>query len=145
MTEKFYSVEEISQMLELHPKTVRRFIREGKIPGKKLGREWKVAREDFIAYAHGELAGTGEKEVRTFSPPAQRISVSAVIELHEKDSEEASRLSNSLIAMLNAKDPAWGPARYDLIYHPEDGKARFVLYGSPIFISEIMKLFANII
>ncbi len=143
MNERFYSVDEISQMLTLHPKTVRRFIREGKITGKKIGREWKVAQADFIAYAHGELSEVAEQE-QVYSAPKNRITVSAVVEFYEKESEEASRISNSLIAILNSKEPSWGNARYDLIYNPEDGKARFVLYGTPVFISEIMKIFSYI-
>ncbi len=130
-------------MLSLHPKTVRRFIREGKIAGKKIGREWKVTHKDFVTYTHGEFSES-EGEPRVYETRENRITVSAVVELYERESEEASRISNSLIAMLNTKDPSWGNARYDLIYHPEEGKARFILYGTPLFISEILKMFTYI-
>jgi len=142
MENKYYSVEEISRILDLHPKTVRRFIREGKIKAKKIGRAWKIHQDDFKEYAHGELDQPKQDKIN-YSPPGAkgRIHVSAVVEIHEKESEEASRISNSLIAMLNSKDPSWGNARYDLIYHPEEGKARFVLYGTPAFIAAIMKFF----
>ena len=146
MKDIFYSVEEIAHMLGLHPKTVRRFIREGKIRAKKIGRAWKVHQDDFREYTHAELKDTGRKEVSYSSRyNQQRISVSAVIEIWEKETDEASRISNSLIAMLNSKDPAWGNTRYDLIYHPETGKARFVLFGTPAFIGAIMQMFTVIL
>ena len=64
-----------------------------------------------------------------------------MIEITEQKLEEASRISNSLLAILNSKDPAWGKTRYDFIYHPEIQKARFVIYGSPKFISAVMRSF----
>jgi len=142
MEQKLYSVEEIARFLDLHPKTVRRFIREGKIKARKIGRAWRIQQDDLREYAHGELAYNREES--GFSPDTglqERISVSAVIEIHEGSREEASRISNSLIAMLNCKDPSWGKSRYDFIYNPETKKARFILYGSPRFLRDVLKAF----
>lgn len=155
MEQKFYTVDEIASIIDLHPKTVRRFIREGKIKAVKIGRSWRISQEDFAEYAHMELKpGTEvEKDIHSaataekYAEPGNknRVSVSAVIEIHEKEPEEASRISNSLMALLNSKDPGWGQTRYDFIYHPEVKKARFVLYGSPTFIAAIMQIFQVII
>jgi excisionase family DNA binding protein len=146
MEQQFYSVEEIAKILDLHPKTVRRFIREGKLKARKIGRTWKISQENFKEYAHGELKQEeapekGQDAGIDYQGIEQRITVSAVIEITEQESEEASRISNSLIALLNSKDPAWGRTRFDFIYHPEIRKARFILYGSPRFISAVMKSF----
>lgn len=145
MKHNMYSVTELSDILDLHPKTVRRFIREGKIKGTKIGRSWKVHQSDLRQYTHSELTNEVKDEV-VYSPAdnPDRITVSAVIEIWEKNSDEASRISNSLIALLNTKDPSWGKTRYDFIYQPEVGKARFILYGSPAFIGAIMRIFAVI-
>jgi excisionase family DNA binding protein len=145
MEQKFYSVDEIAGILNLHPKTVRRIIREGKLRARKIGRAWKISQESFKEYAHGELKQEKEEE-----PPVpsrdlkQRITVSAVIEITEQGSQEATRISNSLIALLNSKDASWGETRFDFIYHPEIRKARFILYGSPGFIAAVMKSFEMI-
>lgn len=150
MNDIFYSVDDISRMLDLHPKTVRRFIREGDIKGRKFGREWKVLRKDLAEYTHAELAVPADTQPggsgggREDSSVAASVTVSAVIEIRGKDSEEASRISNSLMALLNSKDQAWGKTRFDFIYHPEDGRARYIIYGSPAFIAEIMKVFSII-
>ena len=120
MEQKFYSVGEIARILGLHPKTVQRFIREGKLKARKIGRAWRVSRAGFVEYAHGELKQENVPESRFNSLDLiQRITVSAVIEITEQKLEEASRISNSLLAILNSKDPAWGKTRYDFIYHPE--------------------------
>ncbi|MBI9103190.1 MAG: helix-turn-helix domain-containing protein [Spirochaetales bacterium] len=142
MEQKLYSTEEAAKILSLHPKTVRRFIREGQIQARKIGREWRIAFDDLKAYAHAELAAPEKEPTEPEaerSKIGERIKISTVIELNDSDQEESSRISNSLIALLNCKDPAWGKSRYDFIYHPETGKARFMLYGTPAFISTVLK------
>jgi len=137
-----YSIMELTKILNLHEKTILRFIHEGKITAKKIGRAWMVHEDDLKAYAHGELAGREQPRLEPdYASLGERISVSAVIEIREENSEEASRISNSLMAMLNGKDESWGPARFDFIYYPEAAKAKYVLYGSPAFIAQILKTF----
>lgn len=135
----FYSVEDLTEILNLHPKTIRRFIREGKLQGRKIGRTWQVHRDELKEFAHAKLTSPSEdpaKNTDSYSTQSgdERIRVSTVIELMEKEPDEASRISNSLIAMLNCKDPSWGPVRYDMMYDKDSRTARFVLYGSPAFI-----------
>ncbi|MCX7027107.1 MAG: hypothetical protein NT061_06445 [Spirochaetes bacterium] len=73
--------------------------------------------------------------------PASRIAVSAVVEIDEQNSEEASRISNSLLAMLNCKDESWGKSRFDFVYYPEVRKAKYILYGTPGFIAAVLGTF----
>ncbi|MEN6368795.1 MAG: helix-turn-helix domain-containing protein [Thermotogota bacterium] len=135
-----YTVQELAEILSLHPKTVQRFIREGKIKATKIGREWRVRKEDLRDFAHAELSAPPADEPQATTRLADRVQVSAVIELDEGHSSEVSRISNSLLAALNSKDPRFGEARYDLVYHPEVRKARFVLSGTPLLIRTILEL-----
>jgi len=135
-----YTVTELATILSLHPKTVQRFIREGKIKATKIGREWRVHKDDLREFAHGELSAPRAEEPAATTRLADRVQVTTVIELDEGHSSEVSRLSNSLIAVLNGKDPRFGETRYDLIYHPEVRKARFVVHGTPRFIRTLLEL-----
>ena len=136
---RFYSVVEIAEALSLHPKTVARFIREGRITARKIGREWRVSAADLAQYAHGELAGESV-EATSEQPLSDRLDVSAVIQLTEANSHEVSRIANSLLAALTSKDPSWGDSRHDVIFHPETGTARFVLQGSPHFLRSMIEI-----
>lgn len=137
-----YTVQELAKILSLHPKTIQRFIREGRIRATKIGREWRVRREDLRDFAHAELSASARDEPLPTTRLADRVQVTAVIELDEGHSSEVSRLSNSLIAVLNNKDPRFGAARYDLVYHPEIRKARFVVHGTPLFLRTLFELLA---
>lgn len=42
-----YTVEEIAKALRLHPYTVRRLSREGRIPAFKFGGQWRFKKEEI--------------------------------------------------------------------------------------------------
>jgi excisionase family DNA binding protein len=39
------TIEEVAELLKLHPLTVRRLAREGEIPAFKVGRQWRIKTE----------------------------------------------------------------------------------------------------
>lgn len=47
MAKKYLIVKEVAEELEVSEKTVRKLINEGVIVAYKLGREWRVTREDL--------------------------------------------------------------------------------------------------
>lgn len=52
---KFYTISEVGKMLGISDKTVRLYVREGKIAGRKIGKEWYITRKeilDFIINCH---------------------------------------------------------------------------------------------
>lgn len=40
--EKLYTPEEAAEILQVHPYTIRKWLRAGKIQGKKFGRVWRI-------------------------------------------------------------------------------------------------------
>jgi excisionase family DNA binding protein len=139
---KLYTISDLKNILNLHPKTILRFIHEKKIKARKIGRSWMVSEDDLKSYCHCELSG---KEPPAPAPNydtlGNRIRVSAVIEINEQNSEEASRISNSMIAMLNSEKGSSGNSRFDFFYYPEIEKAKYVFYGSPGFVEKILHSF----
>ena len=140
MEQKLYSIEDLVPILKLHSKTILRFIHEGKIRARKVGRTWMVQQDALDYYLQGDSVGS-TSETQKPEDVARRITVSAVIEIEEQNSDEATRLSNSLLALLNSKDDSFGKSRFDFFYYPEIQKAKYVLYGSPKFISLILETF----
>lgn len=50
-----YTTDELAAVLRMHPETVRRLLREGRIAGFKLSRHWRVTHETMNAAAAGAL------------------------------------------------------------------------------------------
>ncbi len=45
--------EEAASYLRLHARTVGRLLTQGKLPGVKVGRQWRLRRADLDAYLRG--------------------------------------------------------------------------------------------
>ncbi|GAI72696.1 unnamed protein product [marine sediment metagenome] len=50
---KLYSIRELAKILPVTPLTIRKYIREGKIKGHKIGKNWYVIKEDLEVFLKG--------------------------------------------------------------------------------------------
>jgi len=53
---KLYDVEELAGMLSVGTPTIRRYIREGKLKGKKMAKRWYVSEEALKEYFQPEAS-----------------------------------------------------------------------------------------
>lgn len=59
---KYLSVLEVAEMLGLHEESVRKLVREGRLPAFKAGRSWRFDQEELIAWRKRQRAsGTGSR------------------------------------------------------------------------------------
>jgi len=54
-TEAYYTLEEAAQMLKLHPQTLRRWIRSGKLSARRFGNQFRLRPEDIERAAQPAL------------------------------------------------------------------------------------------
>jgi|SRR5579859_5246545 len=117
MSKELYSVEQVAERLGLHVKTVRNYVREGRLKAVRIGKQYRIAREDLEAM-------TGRPE-----PPPEpvrrerHVEVSSIIEIDAISPETANRLTMPLMA--SAKD-----VRIETIYNRERGSMKIILVGS---------------
>jgi excisionase family DNA binding protein len=157
------SVEQVAEILNLHPRTIRTYVREGRLPAVKTGKQWRIRQVDLEAFTDGasrqKMAAQPDHETDPLHPrretesiviretepqPEQKIKVSAVADVQTVSRDEALRLSNSILAVFNSDDPDRSGARCDYLYYPETGKARFLFWGRAEFVSGILKLLSHI-
>ena len=50
---KYYFVEEISNELGLHEKTIRRYLKTGRLEGLKLGKRWLISERSLFEFFEG--------------------------------------------------------------------------------------------
>lgn len=51
---KYYNTKELSEMLSLHIKTIQKMIREGRLKGNKIGKNYHVSEDNLKLYLNGE-------------------------------------------------------------------------------------------
>jgi excisionase family DNA binding protein len=50
MANTFVNLAEAAALLKVHPNTVRARVREGRMPGAKVGRDWRFLEADLVAW-----------------------------------------------------------------------------------------------
>lgn len=48
METPYLTVDETAAIFGVHPETVRVWLREGRIPGRKLGKSWYILKSDVV-------------------------------------------------------------------------------------------------
>jgi excisionase family DNA binding protein len=92
MAQDWLSVEQVAEQLGLHVRTVRGYIRDGRLTAVRIGKQYRIARADLDAF-------TGRPG--TARPRAE---VSAVVEIDDIDATTADRLSTLLVAGAQMHD-----------------------------------------
>lgn len=150
MENKFYTIDQIADMLDMHHKTIRKFVYEGKLGASKVGKQWRISEHDLNVFMEKSNINTGnEKENKGINidysiggedieTTQRRIQVSSVIDINQTEKDEYIRISNTLIAVANCKDPEVGNSTVKVRYDEKDKRLRVILWGSVKFIEGML-------
>lgn len=143
MAVTYYTVDRIADMLDLHPKTVQRYIREGRLKAQKVGKSWRVNGHDLSQFLEGSPAvepaaapASGLQSV--LERAADGIKVSAVVDVPVRNSSDAIQIVNWAHAVIHARDPGHGPASLSSQYIESEHTLRLLLWGSPGFMETFL-------
>src|SRR5437016_63386 len=56
MSQDLYSVEQVAALLGLHVRTVRNHVRDGRLKAVRIGKQYRIAREDLAAFTGRPIA-----------------------------------------------------------------------------------------
>lgn len=131
MTQELYSVEQVAERLGLHVRTVRGYVRTGRLRAQKIGKQYRITRGDLEAFLGPAAAGLAA--VR--APEA-----SCIVEVEELDREAAIRLANLAMASANAHKPGEGSLRVETIYDPSRERMKIVVIGKVAACADFLRL-----
>lgn len=163
-SEDFMGVKAASNWLSVHPKTVLRYIRDGRLPAVRIGKSYRIAvaaletllgapsvRQEPVRLASGGVT----KRLPNVTPDAvDRSRVTCIVEVPESSSASAA----ATVAFLNAAVQAAHQVRADtgrrtaqaLFLHPRlqldtafdalAGQLRVVLIGALDEVSQLLEL-----
>ncbi len=150
MSDKIYSVDDISTILDMHPKTVQRYIREGKIKATKLGKAWRVSEQDFNDFliASGlNIEQTASSHASDTDTSVQNhydlIKVSSVVDISVKSTEDAIKIANILTATINGQHEDYGKSSLNIQFIEPENKVRIMLWGNIKFMENMMHFISS--
>lgn len=156
METKFYTIDEVASILDIHHKTVRKFIKEGNLKANKVGKQWRISQLDLDEF-------TGEKnsaiESQSFNSDEEigisnentkknkvkEINVSSVISLDGIDKEVYFKLSNTLLAIMNSRDERLHGSNISIKYSENLNVVRIMLWADIELTKEILDVISMIV
>ena len=128
-----YTVERVATLLGLHVKTVRGYVRDGKIKATRLGKSYRIARGDLEAFVGGPVEQP---------PPGRqrRIDVSTVVQIDALSPELANRVTTTITAAASGAPADAERLHIQAIYDSERGSMKVILAGGAVPVAEIIKL-----
>ena len=127
---EFCTVAFAAERLGLHPKTVLRFIRDGRLKATRIGKSYRIRRADLDTFAGFE---------ETSEPVAPSAWVTAIVQISGVDAETARRWAISIPAALKGRDSRDAPMRADVIHDGERRELKIVLVGIPDDVSAMLR------
>lgn len=156
MEQKFYTIDQIAEILGMHHKTIRKFITEGKLRAKKVGKQWRITGHDLSLFMEDNNVNVRKKdedisEGIEFSTTelcnrsiTSKINISTVVDINEVDIDEYRRLSNMLLAVMNSKDSKMKNSTINIKHYQTENNLKIMLYGDIEFTKEMLDFISTL-
>ncbi|SBT41446.1 helix-turn-helix domain-containing protein [Micromonospora auratinigra] len=130
MSDDMYSVEQVAELLDLHVRTVRGYIRAGRLRAVRIGKQYRIARADLDAL-------TGRPTPPTTAPSAE---VSSIVTLDGVDRATADRLGTLVLAGVNTHHDPAHPVRVQTVHDEERHRMKIVILGDVPATADLLRL-----
>jgi excisionase family DNA binding protein len=120
MSDEIYTVDQFARRLKLHPKTVLRFIREGRVRAVKVGRSWRILASELEAFGG-------------VPPPQDAVGarVTAIVDAPDISPERAQALASFVTSLRMGSETPARAMSLDVAHDPARRHVKVVILGSP--------------
>ncbi|MEU7807968.1 MULTISPECIES: helix-turn-helix domain-containing protein [unclassified Micromonospora] len=135
MSNEMYSVEQVADLLGLHVRTVRGYIRSGRLRATRIGKQYRIARADLDAL-------TGRPAVAATGPA---VEVSSVLRLDGVDRAAADRLGTLVLAGVNTHHDPDRPLRVQTVHDEERQRMTIMILGDLAATADLLRLVDSVL
>lgn len=136
MSPELLRVDEVAERLKLHVRTVRNFVRDGRLKAVRIGKQYRIAREDVEAMTGTRLTPAAPDTAGR----SRHIEVTSVAQVEAIGPEEAMRLTNYLVAASNGRTERSEPLQVQTMYDEKRGSLKVILAGGAAATARMLEL-----
>jgi len=85
MEEKFFTTEQVANILQVHPFTILKFIKQGKLKGIKIGRRYRLKESDINNFIEQQTIKSEEENLKR---KEKKVATSETFESDKKTNKE---------------------------------------------------------
>jgi excisionase family DNA binding protein len=140
MATHLYSIEQVAELLNLHVKTVRRYVHTGRLKAKRIGKQYRITRPDLDEFAGTDHAAEAQPVRRT-----RHVVASTVLDADAVSQSVSDRITTMVMASLNVRKGEEDSPRVDCIYYPEHAKLRITITSSPVLTCDMLRMISGLL
>jgi excisionase family DNA binding protein len=115
------TVDTVADHLQLHPKTVLRYIRDGRLPARKIGKAYRIRRADLDAFAGTPVAA---------DTVADAARVTSIVDVPGVGSGLAGKLAGAVTNALHGSENQRRDVHAEVVYEAENGHLKIIVIGT---------------
>ncbi|MEH1102175.1 helix-turn-helix domain-containing protein [Micromonospora sp. CPCC 205561] len=137
MNDDMLSVEQVAERLGLHVRTVRGYIRGGRLRAVRIGKQYRIARADLDA-----LTG---RDAPARPARGAAAEVSSIVQIDGVDRAAADRLGTLVLAAANTGVRPSHPLRVQTVHDQERNRMKIVILGGASATAELLHLLGAVL
>jgi excisionase family DNA binding protein len=130
---QYYSAEQVAELLGLHVRTVRGYVRDGRLKATRIGKQYRIARQDLDAL-------TGATSEPAAPRPRPHAEATTIVQIDRIDHAAAVRVLNTLTAATSGRPWDGRQLRIETVRDEERESLKLILLGSPADTAELLRL-----
>ncbi|MEU0381139.1 helix-turn-helix domain-containing protein [Streptomyces cyaneofuscatus] len=135
---ELYSIGEVAERLGLHVRTVRNYVRDGRLKAVRIGKQYRISRADFEAL-------TGSSSTASADAGRGHLEVSSIVQVDAIGPEAAHRLSTFVTASARSSRDAPDPLRVQTVHDRERARMKIVILGGAAATAELLHLIDGVL
>ncbi len=141
MSDELYSVEQVAERLGLHVRTVRNYVRDGRLKAVRIGKQYRISRTDLAELTGGEVAPTA----RESADRQRQVEVSSIVQVAALSGPDASRLATLLTAAAGGRGHREQRLTVQTIYDEERASMKVIVIGGLADCAEMLRLIGVVV
>ena len=146
MVKAMYSTEEVADILGLHVRTVRGYVRDGRLPATRIGKQYRITRGDLDAFTgtQPDQGSQREQPDRRNQPDQQdepvqpdgtpdgppRVEVSAIVQVAPVSPDAMTRLVTLVTGAAGSQREGGDQLHIQTIYDQHRASVRIIVIGT---------------
>jgi len=126
-TTTLLSIFQVAERLGIHVKTARRYVRDGRLRGVRIGKQYRIAAEDLSLLMGQPPAAPASEAVRR----ERHVEASTVVQIDAISRDDAQRVMTGVGGAIKGRDKDTDtPLRVDTVYDETRGRLKVIVTGS---------------
>jgi excisionase family DNA binding protein len=128
--QELYSVEQVANLLGLHVKTVRNYVRDGRLKAVRVGKQYRITGTDLEAFTGGPLPAPARR--------TRHVEVSSIVQVDAIGVDSMNRLSTTVIAIAQG-------VRVQTVYDEERASMKIIVVGGVAETADLLRTVAAVV